>query len=86
MNTVGRIEQLSISPSGTRAGLRIDFAESGPVTIVVYARENADALYCAQHGADFRSVLWELQEHFLRRKVNKGEHDYKSASEALEAV
>ena len=56
MNTVGRIEQLSISPSGTRAGLRIDFAESGPITLMVYARENADALYCARGWPPGRDV------------------------------
>ena len=64
----------------------IDLAEDGPITIMVYGCQHHDELYLAEHGKDFYGVLWDLLEGYLRRKVNKGEHDFKTADEALEAV
>lgn len=40
----------------------------------------------ACRGSDYWDVLWDLTEGFLRRKVCKAEHDYKTADEALVAV
>jgi hypothetical protein len=48
--------------------------------------EEEDELYLYMAGPRMYQVLWTLTEHFLRRKVNKGEHDYKTADEALQAV
>ena len=48
--------------------------------------EEADGFKMAQRGFAYWNMLWELTEQFLRRKVHKGEHEYKTADEALGAV
>ena len=48
--------------------------------------EEQDDLLLAMHGADWYGVVWELTEHFLKRKIRKGAHNFKTPSEALEAV
>ena len=47
--------------------------------------EDKDDLTFALKGKDYWGCLWDL-DCFLRRKVNKGEHDFKTADEALEAT
>jgi len=47
--------------------------------------EDKDDLNQARNGNAYWCILWGLEQ-FLRRKVHKGEHDYKSADEALKAV
>ena len=64
----------------------IDLAEDGPITIMVFGRQNWDDRYFAEHGQDFYLVLCDLLEHWLKRKAQKGEHDFKTADEALVAV
>ena len=48
--------------------------------------EDLNDFKMACRSSDYWRVLWDLTETFLRRKVSKGEHDYKTADEALEAV
>ena len=64
----------------------INLDEQGPLTVMVFGRGNKNERYLAEHGSDFWQVLWDFTEHFLRRKVSKGEHNYKTAQEALQAV
>ncbi len=47
--------------------------------------EETNEFKLAVRGGEYWGVLWDLTAS-LRRKVNKGEHDYKSAGEALGAV
>lgn len=47
--------------------------------------EEQEDLDLARHGKDLWCMMFELTQ-FLRRKVNKGEHDYKTADEALVAI
>ena len=40
----------------------------------------------AVNGGQWQLAMWELLEEELRRKVLKGEHEFKSVGEALEYV
>ena len=55
------------------------------VTLTFDLPEETDNFNLAIRGRDYWNVLWDLTL-FLRRKVHKGEHDYKTADEALGAV
>lgn len=55
-------------------------------TIEFNLPEEHDEFMLALHGGDWYGVVWGLWEHFLKRKIHKGEHNFKTAEEALEAV
>lgn len=48
--------------------------------------EDKEEFDTATKGMVMWCILWDFVEHFLKRKVLKGEHDYKTADEALKAV
>jgi len=65
--------------------MKLNLDSEGPVTILAFGKDHEHDLYEAQHGRQMLSVLWDLQN-WMRRKVNKGEHSFKTADEALEAT
>jgi len=57
---------------------------AGPLTIIVYGRNDGPDLRLAQSGPAYYHVLWELMK-FLRTALKHG-HPYTSADAALEAT
>ena len=56
-----------------------------PMTILVFGPEDDDAAREAINGGKYAAALWDIQQ-YLRRPALKGEHDWKSADDALDAI